>query len=101
MGKPIELNPERVLTELPQTIIPFGDGEVSLITDCAADAERIKSALGSLCIHFNLNQYSNDLKDIIDFELCIDDLKINCPALYKKMKAMDAKNNIIKLTNLN
>jgi len=101
MGEPVELTPERVLTELPQMIIPFGEGEVSLITDCVADADRIKSALGILCIHFNLNEYSNDLQYIIDFELYIDDLKINCPALYKEMKAMDAKNKIYKNTNLN
>ena len=101
MVKPIELNPEWVLAELPQMVIPFGDGEVSLITNCEADADTIKSALGSLCIHFNLNEYSDDLTDIFDFELLIDDIKINCPALYKKAKEIDAKNNIIKGLNLN
>jgi hypothetical protein len=101
MVKIIELNPEWVLSEMPVSLYADGNGNVSLDTDTLTDAKWIKLALDTLCINFQETEYGEGDKTFIDIEFCIDDLKINCPALYKKMKEMDAKNSLYKALNIN
>lgn len=101
MVKHIELNPEWVLSELPQLLYVDGNGAVSLDTDITTDAKWIKLALSTLCIPYKENEYGDGEMSFIDIEFRIDDLKQDCPNLYKRMKDMDAKNNIYKQTNLN
>lgn len=101
MVKLIELNPEWVLTELSDSLYADGQGNMSVDTYTHYDAKWIKLALNTLCINFHETEYGEGEMSFIDYEFRIDDIKINCPALYKMMKEMDAKNNIIKNTNLN
>jgi hypothetical protein len=97
----IELNPEWVLSEIPDSLYADGNGNVSLDTDTLTNAKWIKLALNTLCINFRENEFGEGDMIFIDIEFHIDDLKINCPALYKKMKEMDAKNKLNKSLNIN
>ena len=101
MVKPIELNPEWVLNELPISCYANGSGFVSLDTDNSTDASWIKLALNTLFITYTENEYGEDNKIFFDIEFRIEDLLQECPTLYKKMKEMDAKNKIYKDLNLN
>lgn len=101
MVKHIELNPEWILTELPQSLYADGNGIVSIDTDSSTDASWIKLALKTLCIPFEENEYGDGDMTFIDIEFHINYLQQDCPALYKSMKDMDTKNKIYKNTNLN
>jgi hypothetical protein len=101
MVKPIELTPEWILSEIPDSLYADGCGNMSVDTYTPNDAKWIKLALDTLCINFQETEFGEGDKTFIDIEFRIDDLKINCPALYKRMKEMDAKNKIIKNTTLN
>jgi ribosome biogenesis SPOUT family RNA methylase Rps3 len=101
MVKHIELNPEWILTELPQSICADGNGVICVDTDNSTDASWIKLALKTLCIPFEENEYGDEDLIFIDIEFNIEDLKKDCPILYKNMKNMDAKNKIYRYTNLN
>jgi hypothetical protein len=100
MVKHIELTPEWVLSELPQSHYANGSGVVSLDTDNAANASWIKLALNTLLIPYEENEYGEGDSTFIDIEFNIKDIKENCPTLYKKMKKMDTKNKIYKNTSL-
>lgn len=99
--KPIEITPEWVLSELPQSLYADGNGTVSLDTDNSSDASWIKLALNTLCIPFEEKEYGDGEMIFIDIEFNINDIKENCPALYKSMKELDTKNKIYKNTSLN
>lgn len=101
MVRHIQLNPEWILTELPQSLYADGNGLIGVSTDTKADAKWIKLALETLCIPFEENEY--DVEDLIfiDIEFNIDDLKQDCPTLFKILKDMDTKNKIYKHTSLN
>lgn len=101
MVKHIELNPEWVLNELPQSLYADGCGNISVDTDSLNDASWIKLALNTLRIPFEENEYGDGNMNFIDIEFRIEDLQQDCPILYNRMKAMDAKNKIYKHTNLN
>jgi hypothetical protein len=101
MMKTIELNPEWILTELSQSLYADGNGIVSMDTDNSTDASWIMLALNTLCIPYEVEYYDDIDSSYIDFNFRIEDIKINCPTLYKKMKEMDTKNKIYKHTNLN
>ena len=101
MVKLIDLTPEWVLSEMADSLYADGCGNISVDSYTVNDAKWIKLALNTLCINFQENEFGDGEKTFIDIEFRIDDLKINCPTLYKKMKAMDAKNKIYKNLNIN
>lgn len=101
MVKHIELNPEWILTELPQSIYADGNGVISVDTDSSTDAKWIKLALKTLCIPFEENEFGDEDLMFIDIEFNIEDLKQDCPTLYRILKDVDTKNKIYKHTNLN
>lgn len=101
MNKLIELTPEWVLTELPISLYADGNGNISIDTDTLTDAKWIKLALDTILIPYEENEYGDGDMTFIDIEFRIDDLKQDCPNLYKELKEMDAKNKIYKNTNLN
>jgi hypothetical protein len=101
MVKPIEFNPEWVITELSDSLYADGSGKMSVDTYTPTEAKWIKLALNTLHIDFRETEYGEGDMTFVDIEFRIDDLKINCPALYKKMMEMDAKNNLNKNLNLN
>ena len=99
MVKHLQLNPEWILTELPQSKYADGNGVISVDTDSLTDAKWIKLALETPYIPFEENEYGVGETMFIDMEFNIDDLKQDCPILYKSMKDMDAKNKIYRHTN--
>jgi hypothetical protein len=101
MVKHIELNPEWILSELPQSHYADGNGIISLDTDSPTDASWIKLALNTLLIPYEENEYGEGDTTFIDIEFHIEDLRTDCPALYKRMKEMDTKNKIYKNTSIN
>ena len=101
MVKLIELNPEWVLTELSGSLYADGSGNMSVGISTHNDAMWIKLALNTLSINFQETEYGEGAMTFVDIEFRIDDIKINCPALYKKMMEMDTKNNLNKSINLN
>jgi hypothetical protein len=101
MVKPIVLTPEWVLCNFPQTLYADGCGHVSLDVYNDSDIKWVELALSTLCIPFKVNEYVDEDSTFIDFEFFIEDLKENCPALYKELKEMDAKNKIYKGLNIN
>ncbi len=100
MVKFIEITPEWVLTEIPQSHYAC-DGNISVDTDNVTDVKWIKLALDTLSIPYEEKSYGDDNNMFFDFEFRIVDIKNNCPALYKSMKEMDAKNKICKNLNIN
>jgi hypothetical protein len=101
MTKLIELNPEWVLSELSHSLYADGYGNISIDSHTRNDANWIKLALNTLSIKFQETEFGEGDQTFIDIEFRIDDLKINCPTLYKKMKDMDAKNGLYKTLNIN
>jgi hypothetical protein len=97
----IELTPEWVLSELPLSLYAVGNGVVSVDTDSVSDASWIKLALNTLLIPYEENEYGDGKITFIDIEFNLEDLRTECPTLYKRMKEMDTKNNICKDLNLN
>ena len=90
--KPIEITPEWILSELPQSLYADGNGIVSIDTDNPSVASWIKLALNTLCIPFEENEYGDAINVFIDIEFNINDIKENCPTLYNRMKELDANN---------
>ena len=101
MVNPIELTPEWVLSKFSQVLYANGCGQVSLNIYDDSDIKWVELALNTLCIPFKINEFVDDDSTFIDFEFCIEDLKENCPALYKQLEEMDAKNKIYKGLNIN
>jgi len=101
MLKNIELTPEWVLSKFPEVIYADGNGNISVDTYDESDANWIKLALQTLCINFKENEYAENDLTIIDIEFRLEDLQGNCPALYKQLKEMNAKNKIYKGLNIN
>ncbi len=99
--KPIELTPEWVLSELPQSLYANGNGVVSVDTDRKSDASWIKLELTALLIPYEENEFGEGDLTFIDIEFRLEDLRSECPALYKRMKEMDAKNKLYKNLNIN
>ena len=101
MKKIIEVTPEWVLSNFPQAFYADGCGHITLDIYDVKEVIWIELALQTLCINFKENEYTEDDVTIIDIEFRLEDLQENCPALYKQMKKMDAKNKIYKGLNIN
>jgi hypothetical protein len=101
MVKPLELTPEWVLTELPQSLYADGCGNISVNTSAPNDAKWIRLALNTLHINFQEHEFGDGENTFIDIEFQISDIKEDCPTLYKKMKAVDTKNKLCKTVIIN
>jgi hypothetical protein len=101
MKRLIEITPEWVLSELPISLYADGCGNISIDTDRATDASWIKLALKTLLIPYEENEYGDGNMTFIDIEFHIEDLRTECPTLYKKMKEMDTNNKLHKNTSIN
>lgn len=93
----LKLTPEWVLGKLPRTHYADGDGNISVYTANATDANWIELALDSLNITYNAYDYVDDNDDFVfGFDFRIEDIKDECPNFYKDMKALDTNNMIHK-----
>lgn len=93
----LNLTPEWVFENLPHTRYADGDGNVSLYTDDATDANFIELALDTLDILYEAYDYLNDDNDIVfGFDFKINDVKEECPSFYHSMKEIDNNNMIHK-----
>jgi hypothetical protein len=83
----LKLTPEWVLEKLPHTRYADGDGNVSVYTNDATDANFIELALGSLHIHYEAYDYLDDNDDFVfGFDFRLEDIKDECPTFYKSVK---------------
>jgi hypothetical protein len=101
MVKLIELTPEWVLSELSDSLYADGCGNISVGTSTHNDATWIKLALNTLNISYQENEFGEGDMAFTDIEFRIEDIKVNCPNLYYRMREMDAKNKIYKGLNIN
>ena len=101
MVKPIELNPEWVLSELTDSLYADGCGNISVGSSTPNDAKWIKLALNTLNIPFKEIEFGEGDVTFTDIEFRIEDIKVECPNLYNRMREMDAKNKIYKDLNIN
>jgi hypothetical protein len=86
----IKLTPEWVLTQLAESNFPCGDGNIIVYTLEPSNAAWIQLALDTLNIIYNINDYDHgDNRVLRGFDFSIEDLKSECPTLYKKFKEMD------------
>jgi hypothetical protein len=91
----LNLTPEWVLEKLPHTHYADGDGNVSVYTADATDANFIELALNSLHIQYETYDYFDDNADFVfGFDFRIEDIKDECPAFYQRVKEID-KNNLL------
>jgi hypothetical protein len=96
MTKLIELTPEWVLTELPISHCADGTGKMIIETQIETDAKWITLALDTICIDYEYFDEGRGKIFFYHFEFRLEDIKENCPALYKNMKELDDKNKILK-----
>jgi hypothetical protein len=94
MVKHIELFPQWVLIEMPALLYADGCGNISVRTSAPNDVKWIELALNTLSIPYQEYEFYEGYETFIDFEFRMEDIKENCSTLYKRMKAMDAKNKI-------
>jgi hypothetical protein len=90
-----ELTPEWVLEKLSQTHYVDGDGNISVYTDDATDANYIELALDSLHINYEAYDYLDGNHDFVfGFDFKIEDIQAECPSFYESMKVQIANNKI-------
>ncbi len=95
--KTITLTTEWVLQKLSHTQYADGDGNISVYTDDATDANFIELALNSLHIYYEAYEYLDDNDDFVfGFDFRIENIKDECPIFYQRMKEMDNNNLINK-----
>ena len=93
----LKLTPEWVLEKLPHTHFADGDGNVSIYTDDATDANFIELALDSLHIQYEAYDYLDDNDDLVfGFDFRIEDLQNECPSFYQSIKVIDNNNLVNK-----
>lgn len=105
MTKQLRLTPVWVLEKIPLTRNADGNGNASVYTDDATDANFIQLALDSLHINYETYDYHDDDNDddndfLFGFDFRIEDIKEECPSFYQSMKELD-NNNLIKKNILN
>jgi hypothetical protein len=101
MKKKIELNPEWVIRKLSHTQYNDGEGNISVYTGNASDANWIELALDTLNIQFETHEYLSDNGLIyFGFEFTIEDIQVDCPILYNSIKALDNSNMNKKPNNI-
>lgn len=101
MVKIIELNPEWVLSELTDSLYADGCGNISVGTSTPNDAKWIKLALNTLSIPYQEHEFGEGDVTFTDIEFRIEDIKVECPNLYNRMREMDVKNKIYRGLNIN
>jgi hypothetical protein len=97
MRKIIELTPEWVLEKIPHSHYSDGNGNSSVYTGNATDANWIELALESLNIEYETYDCADGNNEILfGFDFRIGDIKSECPSLHIRMKELDANNKIYK-----
>lgn len=90
MSELIKLTPEWVLEKLPHTRYADGDGNISVYTNDATDANWIELALDSLHINYEAYDYVDDKKDFVfGFDFRIEVIEEDCPSFYQSMKELN------------
>lgn len=79
----IELTPEWVLQSIGRKFIVGRDGHAHKFANAGEDSLKIESALNTLNIKWGL--YNCLGYNMFKFELAIEDIKVDCPVLYKEL----------------
>jgi len=91
----LKLTPEWVLEKIPHTRYTDGDGNISVYTNNATNANLIELALDSLQINYHSFDGIDDNGELgFGFDFRIEDIKDDCPTFYQKVKEIDNKNLI-------
>ena len=83
--KMIELTPEWVLTLLSDVFFADGNGKATVRTTEMYNSEWINLALDTLKIKWELFESEIEFDYYYDFEFQIEDIKEECPSLYRKL----------------
>lgn len=92
--KKIEIRPEWILEQCPHTVQPNGKGNIMISTDNVSLSLWIDLALDILDIEYESSTVGydpNPKKQYLEvqWEFRIEDIKEECPTLYKEWKLMD------------
>jgi hypothetical protein len=79
----IELTPEQILQSIGRKFIVDRDGHAHKFANEGKDSHRIESALDTLNIKWGI--YNCLGYNMFKFEFAIEDIKVDCPILYKEL----------------
>jgi hypothetical protein len=100
--KTINIIPDWILENLSHTIDIDRNGQISVYTGNASDANWIELALNSLEISFEAYDYLDVNKDIVfGFDFQIDDIEYKCPNLSKRVREMEISKGSCRQENRN
>lgn len=92
-SKTLKLSPEWVLNKLSHTHYADGNGNVSVYTGDATDANFIELALNSLQVSFEAYDYLDENKALVfGFDFRLEDIRNECPTFYNEMKKINSNN---------
>ena len=93
----LQLTPEWVLERILHTRSNDSEGNISVYTGDATDANFIELALNSLDIPYETYDYLDDNKDFVfGFDFRIEDIEAECPSFHLRMNEMNNNNLIFK-----
>ncbi len=97
MKKIMELTPEWVLEKLPHTMYADGKGNVTISSDNVSDSHWIDLALDTIGIKYESVTVGYDPDPEkqyfeVQWEFKIEDIKVDCPALYEEWEISDDAN---------
>ena len=93
MKKMIQLTPEWVLNKLSHSHYADGKGNLSVQTCHVSDANWIALALDSLDVTYEEYEFYDETF-LFNFDFRLEDIKDECPMLYKNFTSMDDRNKI-------
>lgn len=96
MKKVIQLTPEWVLNKLSHSHYADGKGNLSVQTGHVSDANWIALALNTLDVTYEEYEFYDDETFLFSFDFKLEDIKKECPLLYKNFTSMDDHNKIFR-----
>ena len=90
----ITLTSDWILSRLSHTFSANGDGIASLYCDDSVQYHLIDLALEQMKIDYDIDEYDNeDNTFTTEFIFIIEDIKLECPILYKSLKHLNYRNS--------
>jgi len=99
--KKLELTCEWILNKLPFTHFSEGNGVGWIEANSGMESMLVELALNTLDIEYSEDEYINEHTDefYMQYKFKIEDIKNECPNLYKMMYEMNENNKMTYLRN--